>query len=47
MSGVWGGAKYRFMTKMEIKINLYAGEAKFWLILTKWLIFGLNETLIG
>ena len=26
MSGVWGGAKYRFMTKMEIKINLYAGK---------------------
>ena len=25
-SGVWGEAKYRFMKKMEIKINLYAGK---------------------
>ena len=25
-SAVWGGAKYRFMTRMEIKINVYAGK---------------------
>ena len=25
-SVVWGGAKYRFMMKMEIKINSYAGK---------------------